>query len=50
MTIPDSVTQIGGFAFLGCSSLANVIIPDSVAKIGAGAFKGCSLIIIPDCD
>jgi hypothetical protein len=40
-TIPDSVTEIGYYAFYGCSSLTNVTIPDSVTEIGDGAFDGC---------
>ena len=38
MTIPNSVTSIGGFAFYYCSSLTNVQIPDSVTTIGDSAF------------
>ena len=41
-SIPDSVTSIGGGAFLGCSRLANITIPDSVTSIGAKAFYNCS--------
>ena len=40
--IPDSVTTIGGYAFLNCTSLASVIIPDSVTTIGLLAFQGCT--------
>ena len=42
LTIPNSVTSIGGFAFSGCSSLTNIIIPNSVTSIGYGAFDECS--------
>ena len=42
MTIPDSVTTIGYYAFTGCSSLTSVTIPDSVTTIGDSAFTGCS--------
>ena len=49
--IPDSVTDIGDYAFSHCSSLSNIVIPDSVTAIGDGAFWGCSSlsnIVIPD--
>ena len=41
-TIPNSVTSIGGYAFLGCSGLTSVTIPNSVTSIGNSAFSGCS--------
>ena len=41
ITIPNSVTSIGGYAFDGCDSLKNIIIPDSVTSIGDNAFRGC---------
>ena len=44
MTIPDNVTSIGNYAFLGCSSLTSVTIPDSVTSIGNYIFYGCSLL------
>ena len=46
-----SVTSIGGGAFSGCSSLAEITIPDSVTSIGSWAFSSCSNlteITIPD--
>ena len=51
MTIPDSVTAIGSYAFRNCSSLTSVTIPDSVTSIGDDAFRGCSSltsVTIPD--
>ena len=51
VTIPDSVTMIGGGAFFGCESLKNITIPDSVKSIGTGAFSSCkslTSIDIPD--
>ena len=42
VTIPNSVTSIGGVAFYGCSGLTSVTIPNSVTSIGGGAFSGCS--------
>ena len=41
-TIPESVTEIGGYAFCGCSSLTSITIPFSVTEIGGAAFCGCS--------
>lgn len=41
IVIPDSVTNIGCFAFSGCSSLRSVDIPDSVTSIGELAFYEC---------
>ena len=42
MTIPSSVTSIGGGAFSGCSRLASVTIGDSVTNIGDYAFYNCN--------
>ncbi len=42
ITIPDSVTSIGGRAFYNCSSLTSITIPDSVTSIGEYVFNGCS--------
>ena len=51
LTIGDSVTTIGNYAFRNCSSLTSVTISDSVTEIGEGAFQGCSSltsVTIPD--
>ena len=51
LVIPDSVTNIGDYAFSGCRSLTDIVIPDSVTSIGNNAFWNCrSLtgIVIPD--
>ena len=42
ITIPDSVTSIGSYAFFQCSSLTSITIPDSVTSIGSYAFFLCS--------
>ncbi len=42
ITIPDSVTSIGDYAFYNCTALTSVTIPDSVTSIGSFAFSGCS--------
>ena len=41
LVIPDGVTEIGMFAFSGCTSLATVTIPASVKTIEQGAFEYC---------
>ncbi|WP_461255891.1 leucine-rich repeat domain-containing protein [Treponema sp. R80B11-R83G3] len=41
VTIPNSVTSIGDYAFSGCG-LASVTIPNSVTSIGDYAFSGCT--------
>lgn len=49
--IPDSVTTVGGGAFVGCWMLASVVIAESVTFIGHGAFARCENLgsmIIPD--
>jgi len=40
-TIPDSVTNIGNYAFYSCDSLASITIPNSVTSIGDYAFYSC---------
>lgn len=40
--IPDTVTEIGGFAFSDGNKLISITIPDGVTKIGGSAFYGCS--------
>lgn len=42
--IPEYLTQIGNYAFCGCSGLTSVIIPESVIYIGAGSFYNCPRI------
>ena len=39
--IPNSVTEIGSYAFYGCDGLTSVTIPNSVTSIGSYAFYGC---------
>lgn len=50
ITIPDSVTYIGGKAFMECRSLTRIIIPDSITEIPSRAFYWClslPYIVIP---
>ena len=41
ITIPNSVTTIGGRAFDSCRSLTSITISNSVTTIGGGAFYKC---------
>ncbi|EJF39687.1 leucine rich repeat protein [Clostridium sp. MSTE9] len=47
--IPNSVNEVGAYAFSRCDNLTNVTIPDSVISIGEHAFFGTSLtnVLIP---
>ena len=42
VTIPSSVTSIGGGAFSVCTGLTSVTIPSSVTSIGDDVFSNCS--------
>ena len=51
LVIPDSVTNIGDYAFAFCRSLTDIVIPDSVTSIGNWAFWNCRSLTdidIPD--
>ena len=42
VTIPDSVTEIGSYAFNNCDAITEVNIPKNVKKIGYEAYENCS--------
>ena len=46
VTIPDSVTSIGDFAFEACPSLISITIPNSVTSIGINPFNYCKKLKI----
>lgn len=51
IAIENGVTDIGSYAFRGCTGITSITIPDSVVSIGYSAFYGCSKlnsITIPD--
>ena len=51
VTIPDSVTSIGSFAFYGCSGITSITIPNSISIIDHSTFGNCTSltsITIPD--
>ncbi|MCH5235576.1 MAG: leucine-rich repeat domain-containing protein [Muribaculaceae bacterium] len=43
VTVPESVKEIGNYAFTNCP-LAEIVLPVSVTKIGDEAFYGCQLL------
>ncbi len=51
ITLPDSVMQIGGYSFMGCSGLRKVNLGHGLISIGEYAFGSCeglTNITIPD--
>jgi len=40
--IPNSVTEIGNYAFVRCETLENITIPEGVTRICDGAFYECT--------
>lgn len=42
VTIPNSITNIEGYAFYNCSGLTSITIPNSVTVIGNASFFGCT--------
>ena len=42
VTIPNTVTSIGDYAFCACRSLESVTIPVGVTSIGASVFSNCT--------
>ena len=43
VVIPEGVTEIGWYAFEGCTSLSSVALPEEFTEIGDRAFKGCNI-------
>lgn len=49
--VPNSVVNIGSYAFRNCEFLEHIILPDSLINIGESAFSRCKSlqdIILPD--
>ena len=40
--LPETIKEIEGAVFLGCTSLPTIEFPPNLKEIGAGAFSGCS--------
>ena len=49
LIVPESVTYINDYAFLGCTGLNSVVIPNSVTALGRESFKetGITSVVIP---
>ena len=45
ITIPHTLTHIGGGMFDGCNNLVSIIIPDNVTIIDSSAFARCSNLV-----
>lgn len=41
ITLPDSLTWIGGYAFSGCTSLETVVFGNQAVEIEGSAFRDC---------
>ena len=44
LTIPDDITEINDYTFVGCESVIKVTIPDHVISIGYRAFECCDAL------
>jgi hypothetical protein len=44
VSLPNTITSIGNYAFSRCVALTNITIPDSVETIGYRAFHGCTVL------
>ena len=41
LTIPAEVTSVGAYAFIGCTSLKDIVIGNGLTSIGEAAFQNC---------
>jgi hypothetical protein len=51
VTIPNTVTSIGYYAFSGCAQLTEIKLPETLVSIGNCAFENChglTEVVIPD--
>ena len=51
VVLPNSVAEIGSYAFVHCEDLVSIQIPNHVTEIGEGSFYGClslATIVIPN--
>lgn len=45
VTLPNTVVEIEGSAFQGCSQLRDVVLPQALCRLGPSAFDGCSSLV-----
>ena len=45
IAFPESLTEIGAFAFIYCSNLAKAMLPKTIAAIGEDAFANCPVTL-----
>lgn len=41
LVIPEDISEISSFAFIGCGSIKKIILNQHVIKVGVGAFSNC---------
>ena len=46
VTMPDSVTEIGMYAFANCEQLESIVLSNGLVKIDSNAFTGCDILAI----
>lgn len=49
--LPETVTELAAYAFVGCRYLTTITIPQNCRRIGASAFSGCialETVVIPE--
>lgn len=44
VTLPDTVTTVGAYAFSGCSELTNIQLSSNLTAVGEYAFSGCTAL------
>ena len=42
LNLPESVTEIGQYAFMGCNNLKQINLTDNITKLGDHVFASCA--------
>ena len=48
VVIPDTLTTLGNYVFIGCTALSKINFPNAIKTIGAQAFGNCTSLEIED--